>query len=173
MTTPEIYIEIATHTDCPDKSLLRLWAENALSVIERDLQIELSIRIVDPAESQQLNRDFRGKNKPTNVLSFPFETPHPQPLSLKGRGEQALPTKINPTIEPTYLGDMAICAEIVKQEAHDQHKSYHDHFAHMVTHGILHLLGYDHVEDNDAEIMENLEIQLLAQLGIANPYQIQ
>lgn len=115
---------------------------------------DIAIRIVDRGEIQQLNRDYRHHDKPTNVLSFPFEMP-------TGIAELGL-----------IIGDLAICAAVVTQEASDQGKPIDAHWAHMVVHGTLHLLGYDHIEDADAETMERLEIAVLAQLGFGNPYQV-
>jgi len=116
---------------------------------------EVTIRIVDAEESQTLNRDYRNIDKPTNVLSFEFE----QPPGLIDLGE-ALP----------YLGDLVICAEVVAQEAKQQNKSLEAHWAHMIVHGALHLQGYDHIEDDDAEEMESLEIEIMEGLGFDNPY---
>lgn len=113
---------------------------------------ELTIRIVDEAESQQLNHTYRNKNKPTNVLSFPFESPI--------------------EIETPLLGDLVICKQIVEQEALEQNKSLQSHWAHMIVHGCLHLLGYDHIIDQDAEEMEQLEIEIMAELGFTNPYEV-
>ncbi|WP_261843883.1 rRNA maturation RNase YbeY [Aliamphritea ceti] len=132
----------------PDEAELTRWA--ALAIGDYRDSAELSIRIVDNAESQQLNNDYRGKDKPTNVLSFPFEVPD--------------------GIELDLLGDLVICAPIVSSEATEQNKPLMHHWAHMVIHGCLHLLGFDHINDADAEEMEALEIKLLAQLEISNPY---
>lgn len=111
---------------------------------------ELTIRIVDKDESQQLNNTYRHKDKPTNVLSFPFESPI--------------------EIETPLLGDLVICKQVVEQEAIEQEKSLLSHWAHMIVHGCLHLLGYDHIDDEEAEEMESLEIEIMAELGFANPY---
>ena len=127
---------------------LQLWADNVLT--SQPEPLELTIRIVDEEESRHLNFTYRGKDKPTNVLSFPFEAP--------------------PEVELSLLGDLVICAQVVADEAEEQHKPLFHHWAHMVTHGILHLLGYDHIEDDDAEEMEGLERTLLAKLGIPDPY---
>lgn len=113
----------------------------------------VSLKIVSMDESQALNRDYRGKDKPTNVLSFPADWPE----------ELALP----------ILGDLAICAEVVAQEAAAQHKPLGHHWAHLVIHGVLHLLGYDHIAEEDAQRMEAREVALLAELGIPDPYQCQ
>ncbi|MWN31349.1 MULTISPECIES: rRNA maturation RNase YbeY [unclassified Gilliamella] len=112
---------------------------------------ELTIRIVDEQESQQLNNTYRHKDKPTNVLSFPFESPI--------------------EIDVPLLGDLVICQQVVEAEATEQHKSLTSHWAHMIVHGCLHLLGYDHILDDEAEEMENIEIDIMQQLGFEDPYQ--
>lgn len=146
----EVDVQYASNLpDLPDEDTLRCWVAAALADERREA--ELTIRIVDEEESRILNRDYRGKDKPTNVLSFPFEAPP---------GLDAWP----------LLGDLVICAPVVAREAVEQGKPLMAHWAHMVVHGVLHLLGYDHEEDEDAEIMEALEIQRLEGLGIANPY---
>ncbi|MCL1146169.1 rRNA maturation RNase YbeY [Shewanella marinintestina] len=135
----------------PSSTELELWVKTAI----RDTmsEAELTIRIVEVEESQSLNSTYRGKDKPTNVLSFPFEAP--------------------PGIELSLLGDLVICAAVVEQEAIDQNKPLIAHWAHMVVHGCLHLLGYDHIEDVEAEEMESLETQLIESLGYINPYKEQ
>ncbi|MCL1123823.1 rRNA maturation RNase YbeY [Shewanella surugensis] len=135
--------------DLPNQTSLALWVNTVLD--GRMEEAELTIRIVGNEESQQLNFDYRGKDKPTNVLSFPFEAP--------------------PEIELPLLGDLIICAPVVAQEANAQNKTLQAHWAHMVVHGCLHLLGYDHIDDAEAEEMESLETQIITQLGFANPYQ--
>lgn len=117
--------------------------------------VALGIRIVDEQESAQLNRDYRGKDYATNVLSF-------------GHG---LPDFLLDALEEHPLGDLAICAPVVLREAAEQGKPARDHWAHMVIHGVLHLLGHDHEDDAEAETMEALERSLLKELGIADPYQ--
>jgi probable rRNA maturation factor len=131
-----------------DEDFLR-WVSLALS--GRKTAGEICIRLVEAEESQQLNSDYRGKASPTNVLSFPFEGPADIPMDI--------------------LGDLAICAEIVTKEAKEQNKLPQHHWAHMVIHGTLHLIGFDHIDDADAEQMEALEIALLATLNISDPYQ--
>jgi probable rRNA maturation factor len=134
----------------PDERSMKLWTEtvlNRLNISDR----EVTIRIVDTDESQSLNNQYRGKNKPTNVLSFPFECP--------------------PELELNLLGDLVICAPIIANEAQQQNKLIMNHYAHIVVHGILHLLGYDHIEDADADKMEGLEIEILEKLSIDDPYQ--
>ncbi len=130
-----------------EASLLRVLTA-AVSPFQEEA--EVTIRIVDEAESQQLNFDYREKDKPTNVLSFPFQAP--------------------PGIELPLLGDLVICAQVVAREAEEQNKPLEAHWAHMVVHGSLHLLGFDHINDADAEEMEAEEVQILQDLGYANPY---
>jgi len=137
----------------PTDDEFQRWASLALE--GRRAGGELCIRIITPDESQQLNCDYRGKDKPTNVLSFPFEAPS---FDIPG----GLPIDI--------IGDLAICAEVVEREATEQNKVLAHHWAHMVIHGTLHLLGFDHIKDDEAEIMESLERELLAQLQIPDPY---
>lgn len=134
--------------DLPDDESFRRWAGLAL---QNQPGHELTIRLVDESESQDLNQQYRGKDYPTNVLSFPADLP--------------------PELNIPLLGDLVICAQVVAREANEQHKSLQAHWAHMVIHGCLHLIGYDHMDDTEAEQMESLERQLLAQLGIADPYQ--
>ena len=144
-------LQLATEAkDLPTESQIQLWLEAA--ILPFQLEAEVTVRIVDEAESQQLNFDYREKNKPTNVLSFPFECP--------------------PGIELPLLGDLVICAQVVAQEAAEQNKTLSAHWAHMVVHGCLHLLGFDHINDDDATEMEAEEIQILAELGFADPYLI-
>nr|WP_010131240.1 rRNA maturation RNase YbeY [Microbulbifer agarilyticus] len=138
-----------SHSALPSDADLALWA--AAAVGTHRAEAEISLRIVDEDESQALNRQYRGKDKPTNVLSFPADIP--------------------PELGLPLLGDLVICAQVVALEAEQQHKACSAHWAHMVVHGTLHLLGYDHIEDDEAEIMENLETRILAALGIDDPYQ--
>lgn len=133
----------------PSEAQFELWVRTALG--NTMPQAELTIRLVESEESRTLNHSYRGKDKPTNVLSFPFEAP--------------------PGVELPLLGDLVICAEVVENEAAEQHKTLEAHWAHMVVHGCLHLLGYDHIEDAEAEEMEALETELLQGLGFADPYQ--
>ncbi len=140
----------------PTQRQCEQWVSAALVDRQKNQAVEMTIRIVDLQESQQLNGDYRNKDKPTNVLSFEFE----QPPGLADLGE-ALP----------YLGDLAICAEVVALEAAAQHKTVESHWAHMIVHGTLHLQGYDHINDDDAEMMEGLEIKIMQGLGFANPYE--
>ncbi|MFC3152143.1 rRNA maturation RNase YbeY [Litoribrevibacter euphylliae] len=147
----ELDIQIATEqANLPDADDFQLWADKALTGRKEDA--ELTIRIVDEEESQTLNHQYRDKDKPTNVLSFPFEAPENLP-------------------DFPLIGDLVICASVVEQEAQEQGKPLKNHWAHMVIHGILHLLGYDHIDDEEAEEMESLETDILSQLEIPDPYQ--
>jgi probable rRNA maturation factor len=127
--------------------------------------LSLTIRIVGAAESRRLNATWRGKDKPTNVLSFPSGVM----LGVRGAGKNG--SKRSSSLPPALpLGDLVICAPVVAREAREQAKPAQAHWAHMVVHGVLHLLGYDHEVDKDADIMEAREVSLLANLGYLNPY---
>lgn len=138
-----------TYPSLPSDDDLARWA--AAAVGAHRAEAEISLRIVDEHESQALNSQYRGKDKPTNVLSFPADLPEDLGLPL--------------------LGDLVICAQVVAREAEQQHKGLSAHWAHMVVHGTLHLLGFDHIEDDEAEIMESCETRILAGLGFNDPYQ--
>ena len=147
-----VALEVQRATDSkkvPTKSALVRYATAALDGRRDDA--ELVVRIVDEPESQALNRQYRGLDRPTNVLSFPFEAP--------------------PQVATNHIGDLVICAPVVEREAAEQGKPPEAHWAHMVVHGVLHLLGYDHQTDADAETMEGLEIAILGRLGFPNPYE--
>ena len=146
--TAEIELQLKTAAvNLPSSDDFKQWASAAL----RDTQkTSVVIRLVDSDESRRLNSDYRGVDKPTNVLSFPFEAPA--------------------EIADEFLGDMIICAPVVEQEARQQNKPLQAHWAHMVTHGLLHLQGYDHQNDQQAEEMERLEVEILATLGFPDPY---
>lgn len=139
---------VASNTDLPAKDQLALWANAALQDV--DTPSELTIRIVDETEGAQLNEKWRKKIGPTNVLSFPAQ--------------------VAEEIQPKLLGDIVICAAVVAREATQQEKLLSAHWAHMVIHGTLHLLGYDHTEVQQSETMESLEINILNKLNIGNPY---
>lgn len=129
-------------------------------------QLGLSVVLADDAAVQELNRQFRTKDKPTNVLSFPA---YESVAAL--RAVLAAPTD-DPMLEDAgYLGDMILARETVAREAVEQGKPVHDHLCHLLVHGTLHLLGYDHLDDGEAEEMEALEIRILKELSIANPYE--
>ena len=131
----------------PAPASFRRWVFAALG---RRRRAEVTVRVVGRAEGTDLNERYRGKAVPTNVLAFPFEAP----AGLRG----------------AWLGDLVICAPLVAEEAAAQGKGLSDHWAHLVIHGILHLLGYDHQGEAEAAEMENLEVTLLRRLGVADPY---
>ncbi len=133
----------------PSDAQLELWVNTVLTNLDDDF--ELTIRIVDETESAQLNETYRHKKGATNILSFPFEVPEGVELNL--------------------LGDLVICAPVLQREAQEQNKPLHNHWAHIVMHGTLHLLGYDHIEDEEAQEMEAKEIAFLQTLSIPNPYE--
>ena len=134
--------------EAPDPQSIERWVSAALNN-QRD-STELSIRIVDTEEGQALNEQFRGSTGATNVLSFPFENESPEPLPL--------------------IGDIVICAPVVLKEANEQNKTLNAHWAHMIIHGVLHLLGYDHQDDEQANVMETLETEIMQGLGFPPPY---
>lgn len=136
----------------PDSTLVSNWLNTALANIQHNDSVEVGIRVIGSDESHRLNQQYRNQAKATNVLSFESELPD--------------------YIPSNFIGDLAICASIVVEEALTQNKSINDHWAHLCIHGLLHLLGYDHINENDADIMESAEIKILAQLGIDDPYQI-
>ena len=134
--------------DVPSLTQLQQWANAACL---EDADVIASMQILSAEEMSSLNRDFSGKDKPTNVLSFPMQLPE--------------------HVEINLLGDLALCAEIINAEAKQQDKSQEAHWAHMVVHGMLHLQGYDHIKDAEASTMELLEAQILKKIGINNPYE--
>jgi len=161
MTASRIGVQYATtRRGAPHAVSLRRWAQLALHQVGKAVvgktTHSLCIRVVGTAESRRLNRDWRGKDKPTNVLSFPFDD-----SALHSKKSQLAP----------WLGDIVICAPVVAREAREQGKPLNAHWAHMVLHGVLHLLGYDHVRERDACTMEALETKMLARLGFDNPYE--
>ncbi len=147
MSAPLCLQIASTATRIPSQDEFKVWINNSLQFTDNK---SINIRIVDEEEMTALNRQYRRKNQPTNVLSFPLQLP-------KGVGAEE-------------LGDIVICAPVVQAEAQRQHKSELAHWAHMTIHGVLHLVGYDHLLDAEAEQMEAIEIQWLAELGYRDPY---
>lgn len=146
-----VFIDIQIASDSqllPCEQDFRHWAEAAVGS-HRD-EAEISLRIVDTEEGTELNQQWRQKQGPTNVLSFPSELPAELQLPL--------------------LGDLVVCAPVVEREAGEQNKSLQAHWAHMIVHGTLHLLGYDHIDDSEAETMEALETEIVKSLGFPDPY---
>ena len=145
----ELDLQLATDANAPGETDFRRWCELALR--QRSADSELTIRLVDEPEGRELNRTWRQKDYATNVLSFPADVP-------------------DELLDIPLLGDLVICVPVVEREAAEQGKALEAHWAHLVIHGCLHLLGYDHIEDEEAEEMEALERTLLAELGHPDPY---
>ncbi|EAA5905018.1 rRNA maturation RNase YbeY [Salmonella enterica] len=144
----DLQLACEDHASLPDEAQFQRWLDGVIPQFQEEA--EVTIRLVDEAESHDLNLTYRGKDKPTNVLSFPFEAP--------------------PGIEMPLLGDLIICRQVVEQEAQEQGKPLEAHWAHMVVHGSLHLLGYDHIDDDEAEEMESLETEIMLAMGYEDPY---
>ncbi len=136
------------YDDIPDEESLTRWLQTACLT---DIAYSISVRVVAEQEAKALNNHYRNKDYATNVLSFEFDPP-PIPM------------------ERLHLGDLILCKQVIEKEAKEQGKKVNDHWAHLIIHGALHLQGYDHLTDAQAEEMENLEINYLNQLGIDNPY---
>ena len=144
---------VSDYKSIPSVAEFEKWLAPALA--EHD-GISVVVRIVDKQEMQALNSQYRGQDKPTNVLAFPAE----------------LPTAVCEQLKSVPLGDIVICAPIVEAEAYDQEKPLVDHWAHLTVHGVLHLLGYDHQDDEQARVMETLEREYLFAFGIPDPYRL-
>jgi probable rRNA maturation factor len=141
----ELAVQYAVKPEnAPTRAKLKKWA---LAALEEDA--EVALRIVGETEGRELNRDYRGKDYATNVLTFPL------------------------TDDPVLMGDIVLCHAVVEKEALEQNKPVEAHYAHLVVHGMLHLQGYDHETDEEAEVMETLETQIVTKLGYADPYLIE
>lgn len=158
MTVITDLINDSSEDSLPEPERFRQWAEATVQTVHAaasaDKPVSLSIRIVDSSESAELNHRYRDKDYATNVLSFGCD----------------LPDMMLAQLEEIPLGDLVICAAVVDREAQEQHKAADAHWAHMVVHGVLHLSGYDHTDEQDARHMEAQEIRILDQLGFSNPY---
>ncbi len=154
VTETSIDLQVASESNAvPSESQLQQWAAAAVNKTTDSSPreaAEISIRIVDTEEGAELNHQWRNKDYATNVLSFPSDLP--------------------PELGLPLLGDLVICAPVVEREAKEQAKSLDAHWAHMTVHGTLHLLGYDHIEEDEAEVMESMETAILAELGFPDPY---
>jgi probable rRNA maturation factor len=171
--TLNVTVQIATRrVGVPHARSLSNWANAAFAaaVQRRAEALPVTIRVVGSAESRVLNRTWRGKDKPTNVLSFPAESHGAGPKRQRAINKRIAQRPGDMQPEALPLGDLAICAPVVAREAREQGKALRAHWAHMVVHGVLHLLGYDHENDRDAEAMESREVKILSQFGYANPY---
>ncbi|MDA7742220.1 rRNA maturation RNase YbeY [Francisellaceae bacterium] len=157
MNPPHLFdIENPLNLIAPSQDNLLSWMQLVLNHLDID-RANISCYICDSEEIQSINQEYRQQDKPTNILSFPFEVPPGLPAEAE---------------ENYFLGDLIICPEVIEAEAIEQKKERLNHWAHITIHGILHLLGYDHIKDSEAEEMEALEIQLLEKLNIKNPYHL-
>lgn len=143
---------VASGEGIPPASAFRIWSQAAMKDASDD--VELAIRVVDEQEGRSINHEYRDRDYATNVLSFSFEPPEGVPAQALGH----------------HLGDLVICAPVVEREAKEQGKPLAAHWAHMVVHGVLHLRGYDHETDEEAQRMEDMEREILDGLGISDPY---
>ncbi len=160
-TGVKVDVQIASIVDsAPDEKTIQAWLEDAVVKVGEDDRSsrEISVRLVDEEEGRALNNQYRKQNKATNVLSFP----------AVGAGDSGLPPGLSQA-----LGDIVICGPVVEREAAEQNKEVASHWAHLLVHGTLHLLGYDHETDEDAAVMEKLETRILAARGIDDPYTVQ
>jgi len=150
----EVQFALEDADEPPEPERLIAWAAAALEAVERP-GAAMTVRVVDAEEGRALNRDFRGRDHATNVLSFPFAEVPPEAMAELGA---------------PYIGDLAICAPVVAREAAEQDKPAAAHWAHMVVHGVLHLAGHDHQAEDEAAAMEAREREILAALGFPDPY---
>ncbi len=145
-----IDLQLVTESkDIPSEMLFQRWMDIVLT--DSGVDSEVLIRIVDEDEMIQLNQQYRNKQGTTNILSFPFD--------------------VAEDVDNILLGDLVVCAPVVEQESQEQGKLLEHHWAHMIIHGLLHLLGYDHINDDEADEMESLEIKFLTAINISNPYE--
>lgn len=157
--TVEVICDTTDKAGQPDADAITHWCQAAIKGADGLRNVpensDINVRIVDESESAALNSQYRHKDRPTNVLSFPSD----------------LPDAVSAILETYPLGDLVICQSVVQREAHEQGKSLNDHWAHMVIHGVLHLLGFDHQNDSEAEQMESLEVKILTSFNINDPYE--
>ena len=149
--TLTIDIQSASTEPVPAEDDIRRWVAATIATQKQSKSVELTVRLVDKEEMASLNETYRGKSGPTNVLSFPADLPD--------------------ELEQPLLGDIVICAPIVREEAEQQRKEVEAHWAHMTVHGTLHLYGYDHVLDDEAAVMESIESNILSNMNYARPYE--
>ncbi len=150
MVNIDLQIAVDDGIEIPTLAEITAWAQAALDGADYKEDSEITVRFVSPEEIHELNHEYRGMDKATNILSFPFECP--------------------PEVKLPLLGDLVICSQVLQQEAQAQSKSLKEHCAHLIVHGCLHLLGYDHIEEDEAVQMETLESRIVMGLGYADPY---
>ncbi len=154
-----VTVEISNDCDTswvPEDALCENWIQSILQAVQSETAYSISLRFVQETVARELNSQYRGKQTATNVLSFPTD----------------LPDSLSSQFEHAPLGDIVLCPELVEHEAEQQGKQLQAHWAHLLIHGVLHLLGYDHDTEDNANNMENLEIKALERLGFPNPYLI-
>lgn len=176
----DLQIAVDDNDAIPALEDMQTWAKAAFDYVGFDKDCSFAARFVTNDEIQTLNREYRQMDKPTNILSFPYEEPEeladlpPEvlaELNATNDGDAADADGADEaTGDDTYLGDLVISMAVLKKEAQEQDKSLTEHAAHLIIHGCLHLLGYDHITDEEAEEMEGIEIKVLEKLGYANPY---
>lgn len=149
----------------PSLEEMNSWAQAAFDTVGYKKDCAFTVRFVSNDEIQGLNNEYRGKDKPTNILSFPFNETDLSDLPPEAQAE------LQEEVGGEFLGDLVIAVEVVRTEAHEQKKTLTEHYAHLLIHGCLHLLGFDHIEDDEAEEMEGHEINALETLGYPNPYE--
>jgi len=152
------------YASTPKNDELQQWVEAAIQGKNTDSQLSIVIRFVNEEEGKTLNRAYRQKKYATNVLSFPFE----EPEFISDIAE--LNEAITQHLQQQHLGDIVLCEKVVQREAREQNKTLRQHWAHLIVHGVLHLQGYDHLNDEEANLMESLEIKILKSIGFDNPY---
>lgn len=150
----------------PTEAQIQNWARAAFNAAGYTKDCSFSITFTDDVHVQELNRTYRHIDKPTNILSFPFAEGEYDPM-------EGIPEECRAELEEELggeIGDLVVSVETMEREAQEQHKTLEEHLSHLIIHGCLHLIGYDHIEDAEAEVMEGLEIKALASLGYRNPY---
>lgn len=169
----DLQVEVDNADHIPSMELLDKWARAAFNEVDYQKDCSFSACFVSNDEIQELNRTYRNMDKPTNILSFPYEEPE-ELLALDPELKEELNSSELDEDDQVnmgcYLGDLVIAMEVLLKEAQEQNKTIEEHAAHLIIHGCLHLLGYDHIEDDEAQEMEGIEIKALAALGYANPY---
>lgn len=174
----DLQIAVEDTQDIPKLEDMQKWAQAAFDTVGYKKDCTFSARFVTNEEIHELNNTYRHVDKPTNILSFPFEEPEelaglpPEVLAeLQAQDEAEQEADgADEGSEGEFLGDLVIAMAVLRKEAQEQQKSLNEHAAHLIIHGCLHLLGYDHIEDDEAEEMEGIEIEVLKKLGYENPY---
>ena len=168
----DLQVEVDDHEQIPSMEDLQSWARAAFNAVNYQKDCSFSACFVSNDEIQELNATYRNIDKPTNILSFPYEEPE-ELLALDPELKEELNSSESSESDVNmgqYLGDLVIAMDVLKREAQEQNKTLQEHAAHLIVHGCLHLLGYDHIQDDEAQEMEGIEIKVLATLGYANPY---